>query len=304
MKKTSRLKSLIAAPGILMLPGVHDALTARIAEQVGFDALVVGGFAATGVLLGEPDTAQLTMVEMAQFCGRVSDAVEIPILADADTGFGNSTNVRRTVREYEKAGVSGLFIEDQVFPKRCGHMDGKDVVPREEILAKLQAALEARTDPDFVIVGRTDALAVHGIDEAIGRGRLYRELGVDLIFVEAAGSVDEMRRICGEVGGPQLANMVEFGKTPEVTARELEELGYAVGVWPVSSVLAATRSMFELMTTLKKDGTTEAVKDRMMTFEAYCDLVGLPGLRRSESEAMKSAQEILGGFKESPATGD
>ena len=304
MKKTSRLKSLIAAPEILMLPGVHDALTARIAEKAGFDALVMGGFAATGVLLGEPDTAQLTMVEMAQFCSRVSDAVGIPVLADADTGFGNSTNVRRTVREYEKAGVSGLFIEDQVFPKRCGHMDGKDVVPREEILTKLQAALEARTDPDFVIVGRTDALAVHGIDEAIHRGRLYRELGVDLIFVEAAGSVDEMRRICGEVGGRQLANMVEFGKTPEMTARELEELGYAVGVWPVSSVLAATRSMFELMTTLKKEGTTEAVKDRMMTFEAYCDLVGLPGLRRSESETMKSAQEILGGFKESPATGD
>ena len=304
MKKTSRLKSLIAAPGILMLPGVHDALTARVAEKAGFDALVMGGFAASGVLLGEPDTAQLAMVEMAQFCGRVSDAVGIPVLADADTGFGNSTNVRRTVREYEKAGVSGLFIEDQVFPKCCGHMDGKDVVPREEILAKLQAALEARTDPDFVIVGRTDALAVHGIDEAIQRGRLYRELGVDLIFVEAARSVDEMRRICREVGGPQLGNMVEFGKTPEMTARELEELGYAVGVWPVSSVLAATWSMFELMTTLKKDGTTEAVKDRMMTFEAYCDLVGLPGLRRSESETMKSAQEILGRFKKSPTVGD
>ncbi|MEX2298530.1 MAG: isocitrate lyase/PEP mutase family protein, partial [Dongiaceae bacterium] len=192
MKRTTRLRQLIEADPILMLPGAHDALSARIAEQAGFQAVTCGGYASSASLLGAPDVGQLSMSEMADVYARLCDAVAIPVFADADTGYGNTTNVARTLRAYERAGVAGLFIEDQVSPKRCGHMQGKQVVPPVEMMAKLKAALDARQDADLVLMARTDARAIEGIDAAIERANLYLETGVDLIFVEAPQSIEEM----------------------------------------------------------------------------------------------------------------
>ncbi|MGE5104254.1 MAG: isocitrate lyase/PEP mutase family protein, partial [Betaproteobacteria bacterium] len=177
MRRTTRLRELIAAPDILVMPGVHDALGARLAEAAGFTAVTAGGYGATAALLGRPDSSQLSLTELSEMYSRLCDATSLPLLADADTGFGNVTNVARTVALYEKAGVAGLFIEDQVFPKRCGHMAGKAVVPRAEWFAKIKAALDARRDPDLVVMARTDALAVNGLDDAIERAQLAREAG-------------------------------------------------------------------------------------------------------------------------------
>jgi N-acyl-D-amino-acid deacylase len=297
MRKTTTFRRLLEAPEILVMPGVHDALSARIAEQEGFAAITMGGFAATGVLIGEPDTSQLSLAELADHYARVCEAVEIPLLADADTGFGNVTNVRRAVREYERAGVAALFIEDQVFPKRCGHTPGKAVVPAEEMVAKLKAALDARRDPDLVIMARTDALAVNGIEDAIARARLYREVGADLLFVEAPRNIEEMRRICREVGGPQLANIVEFGMTPELDAGALQEIGYAAAVWPLASILTVTKSLQILYRTMKEQGGTAIAKPRMAEFGAYTEIVGLPALRAREAAQLEFAEERVAAAK-------
>lgn len=293
MRMTTCFRRLLEAPEILAMPGVHDALSARIAAQAGFPAITMGGFAATGSLLAEPDSSQLGLQELADHYARVVDASGLPVLADADTGFGNVTNVRRAVRAYERAGVAGLFIEDQVFPKRCGHTPGKAVVPVEDMLAKVKAALDARHDPDLVIMARTDALAVVGVEEAIRRACLFREAGADLLFVEAPRTDEEMGRICREVGSLHLANMIEFGHSPNLTASQLQDLGFAACVWPVSSVLTMTRALKELYTTLARDGTTEAMKDRMVHFDDYMGYVGLADLRRREQDYLESAAELV-----------
>jgi 2,3-dimethylmalate lyase len=293
MNRTTRFKQLIEAPAILSLPGVHDPLTARIAEQVGFEAITCGGYSATAALLGQPDTSVLSMTELADHYARICDAVDIPVFGDGDTGFGNMTNTVRTVRQFERSGLAGMFIEDQVFPKRCGHMAGKDVVPVEIIVAKLKAALDARVDADFVIMARTDANAVLGIDEAIERACLFRELGADLIFVEAPTNVAEMRRICNEIDGPCLANNVEGGQSPILPGAELAEIGYAVFTHPVAMSHAIARTAFALYETLKRDGTTAAVGDAIMGFEEFHGVVGLPALRRQEQACQDFAETFL-----------
>jgi methylisocitrate lyase len=285
------LKQLIQADEILVMPGVHDALSARIAAAEGFRALTLGGFAASGVLLGEPDSSQLSLRELADHYARVCNAVELPIFADGDTGFGNVTNVARTVRELERAGVAGLFIEDQVFPKRCGHTPGKDVIHLEEMIGKLKSALDSRRDPDLVIMGRTDALAVHGLEAAIERAQAFAEIGCDLVFVEAPATTDDMKRICGSVDAPQLANMIEFGQTPTLDANELESLGYATAVWPVASVFALTKQMQSLYRTIAETGSTEAFTGEMVTFDDYMKVVGLPELRAREQSFLDFARE-------------
>lgn len=292
MRMTTRFRRLLEAPEILAMPGVHDALSARIAAQAGFAAITMGGFAATGSLLGEPDSSQLGLQELADHYARVVDASALPVLADADTGFGNVTNVRRAVRAYERAGVAGMFIEDQAFPKRCGHTPGKAVVPIEDMLAKLKAALDARQDRDLVIMARTDALAVVGVEEAIHRACLFREAGADLLFVEAPRTAEEMRRICREVGGPHLANMIEFGHSPDLTASQLQDIGFAACVWPVSSVLVMTRALQELYSALARSGTTQTMKDRMVRFDDYMSCVGLPDLRRREQHYLDQAARL------------
>jgi methylisocitrate lyase len=293
MRVTTRFKKLIQDDDFLILPGVHDALSGRIAEAEGFDAVTMGGFATTGTLLGQPDSSQLGAQEMADHYARVCDAISIPVFVDGDTGFGNVTNVARTIRQFERAGVGGLFIEDQVFPKRCGHTPGKQVVPLEDMLGKLKAALDARHDPDLVIMGRTDALAVHGIDEAIDRANAFVEAGCDLIFVEAPRNAEDMARICREVPAPQLANMVDFGDSPELTAAELSALGYATAVWPVSSIFAVAYAVRELMQKLRQDGTTKTAQDRMLTFDDYTNLVGLPELRSQEQHYLDEAKQLM-----------
>lgn len=282
MRKTTRFRRLIEAPDILVLPGVQDALSAKIAERAGFDAITCGGYAATAGLLGQPDTSQLGMTEMAEHYARISDAVEVPVFADGDTGFGNATNVQRTVRAYERAGVAGMFIEDQRFPKRCGHMAGKAVVPLEEMLGKLAAALDARVDADLVIMARTDALAVNGIDDALERALAFREAGADLVFVEAPTDVEQMRRICRTIDAPCLANNIEGGKTPLLSAAELEEIGYAAVAFPVACSYTIAAAVQRLMATLAADGTTDAVRGDMLEFDEFNALVGLPELRERE----------------------
>ncbi len=287
MKKTTRLKEMINAPEILVMYPAHDALSARIAEQAGAKAVTAGGFAASGVLLGQPDSSQLTATELAKFYEGICASVDIPVFVDADTGFGGVTNVIRTVKDFERAGVAGLFIEDQLFPKRCGHTAGKDVVSTEEMVPKLKAALDSRTDEDLVIMGRTDALGVLGIEDAIARANLYRQTGCDMVFVEAPETTLQMRRICKEVDGPVLANMIEFGRSPLLASHQLQELGFAVAVWPVSSVFVVSRALQVLYRTMKETGSTTSLHEQMVDFEEYMRIVGLTELRDTEARYEK-----------------
>ena len=299
MKRTSTLKTMILERDVLVMPGVYDALSARVAQECGHRAVFLGGFSATGALLAEPDSSQLSLSELADHVARICEATELPVFADADTGFGNVTNTRRTVRMLERAGAAALFIEDQVFPKRCGHTPGKAVVPVADMVAKIRAAVDAREDADMVIMARTDAIAVNGLEDAISRANLYREAGADLLFVEAPRTVDDMRRILREVQGPHLANMVDFGDSPELAASELQEIGFSAAIWPVSAILAVTRALREVMGGLKHKGTTKHLHERMVTFDEFTTLVGLPALRHREAEQLDLAEKIVetGGMK-------
>lgn len=275
-----------------MLPVAHDALCARIIEQAGFQALACGGYAATASLLGAPDTSQLSLTELADCYARIVDAVAIPVFVDGDTGFGNPTNVARLVRLFERAGVAALFIEDQVFPKRCGHMAGKAVVPVEDMLAKLKAALDARHDPELMIMARTDALAVNGLDDALERAALYRETGADLLFVEAPETVEQMRRICRELDAPCLANNLDTGRTPCLSSAELQTIGYAAVAWPVAATYTIAQTLTELFAELARTGDSRVCQERMMTFEAFNDLVGLSEHRDREKACQDYARML------------
>lgn len=287
MKKTTLLKRCILAPEILVMPGAHDALSARIIEKTGFSAFFVGGYSATAALLGKPDISLLTLTETVGHAARLSEAVDIPFLMDADTGYGGVLNVARTVREMERAGAAGLFIEDQVFPKRCGHMEGKQVIAAEDMIAKIKAALDARSDPDFIIMARTDALAVFGIQEAIERGNLYHEAGADVIFVEAPMSRKEMRRINREIEAPTVANMVEGGKTPFLRAGELETLGFNLALFPVSATYALAKAVQDIMVELMQTGTTKGFTNRMWQFDDFFRFIDVEALRAKEREYLE-----------------
>jgi methylisocitrate lyase len=282
MRKTTIFRKLVMEKDILVLPGAYDSLSAKIVEQAGFKAVTLGGYPASGSLLAKPDVSLLTMTEMVSQARYMADAVDIPLFVDADTGHGNVTNVARTVKEFERAGVAGLFIEDQVFPKRCGHMEGKQVIPTDEMIVKIKVAVDSRTDSDLVIMARTDAFAIYGIDEAVERGNRYAEAGADIIFIEAPPAVEDMKRICKEVSAPLLANMVEGGKTPLLTARELEEIGYSVVSFPLSTLYAAAYGARLAMETLFKTGTTSGNLDRMVLFNEFNDFVGLEKIRDTE----------------------
>jgi 2-methylisocitrate lyase-like PEP mutase family enzyme len=282
MRRTTLLKSYIEDPEILVMPGAHDTLTATIVEQAGFKAVTIGGYAASASLLGRPDVSLLTLTEMVEFVRRMVDAVHIPVFADGDTGHGGVLNVIRTVREMERSGAAGMFIEDQDFPKRCGHMEGKEVIAREEMVAKVKAAVDARVDPDFIIMARTDALAVEGIDAAVERANAYREAGADLLFVEAPESVEHMRVITRGVRGPCLANNIEGGKSPVLSAHELQDIGYSVVVFPVAVTYAVARATQDLMVALRDTGTTRPMWDRMVDFQEFARIVDLAGLRQME----------------------
>jgi len=282
MKCTSLLKKYVLEPEILVIPGVGDPLCAKIAQQAGFKAVFLSGYAASAALLGAPDVGLLTLTEMVDCARRITDAVEIPVFADGDTGHGNATNVIRTMRDFEKAGVAAIFFEDQVSPKRCGHMAGKQVVPPEEMIARLKAAVDARRDPDLMIMARTDALAVHGLDDAIARMQRYIEAGADLAFIEAPSTLDQMRRITDEVQAPNMANMVPGGRTPALTAKELEALGFALAAHPTALTYTMAWAARELLAHLRDRGTTAGMEDRMVSFHEFNEVVGLPRVREQE----------------------
>ncbi len=273
----SLLDQAVADNAPLVLPGCYDALGARLIEQAGFDAVYMTGFGTTASLLGRPDVGLLGLSEMVDNARRISAATDLPVLADADTGYGNQINVIRTVQEYERAGIAGVHIEDQVLPKKCGHMENKQVVPAEEMWGKVRAAAAARVDPDFVLIARTDARAPHGLDEAIDRARGCVEAGADVLFVEALQGVDEIETVAKEFAGtPLLFNWAEGGKTPPLTYSEIASLGFAMVIMPIGTLLAATAAMRGFLERLKVDGTPAAFVDELMPFGGFTDTIGLP----------------------------
>jgi carboxyvinyl-carboxyphosphonate phosphorylmutase len=267
----------------VLAPGAYDALSARIIEQAGFPAVYMTGFGTAASMLGRPDVGLLSMSEMVDQAHRVASAVGVPVIADADTGYGNPLNVIRTVHEYESAGVAGLHIEDQEAPKKCGHMEGKRVIPAEEMVAKVKAAAAARRDADFLLVARTDARAVEGLPSAIDRGRRYHEAGADVLFIEAPESEQEISVVAEELSGiPLLFNWAEGGKTPAVSLERLKELGYKIIIFPVSALLAATRAVQEVMARISASGTPAGAMEDLVGFSDFLDFIGLPEIRDLE----------------------
>ncbi len=285
MRVTTRLRELLAGPGLIVAPGAYDALSARLIAQAGFSVVYMTGFGTAASVLGQPDVGLLTMSEMVSRAAALAAVVgDLPLIADADTGYGNPINVRRTIHEYERAGVAGLHIEDQVWPKKCGHLEGKQVIPMDEMVQKIRAAIDARQDPDFVIIARTDANAVYGLEDAIQRGQAYREAGADVIFIEAPRSIEELSTIAQAFPGmPLLFNWAESGKTPALSLDEIRTLGYKLVLFPVSMLFTATRAMLDLLEVFKQGQTSAPFAKRMMTFSQFTDQVGLPEIQALES---------------------
>ena len=277
------LRQMMTGKQIVVAPGAHDALTAKIIEQVGFSAVYMTGYGQAASHLGKPDVGLLTLTEMVARASNIVEAVNVPVIADADTGFGNAVNVMRTLREYEKAGVAAIQLEDQVAPKKCGHMTGRQVVSKEEMVGKIKAAADVRTDPDLMIIARTDARTVHGIGEALERAKAYEEAGADILFIESPESVEEMKQITTSFKVPVLANMVEGGRTPFLPVQDLQGLGYDLVIFPTASTYLVTKALTRLMTVLKDTGTTASLIPEMITFEEFNDLIGLTKIREIES---------------------
>jgi methylisocitrate lyase len=273
--RAQEIRDLLSENRPLVLGGVYDALSTRLAHDAGFEVLFVGGFSVSATLLGEPDFGYLTQTEMADTARRLCRVTDRPLLVDADTGYGNALNVVRTVELYQEAGAAGLFLEDQVWPKRCGHMAGKRVVERGEWLAKLRAVLEARDERDLFLVARTDARAAVSLDEAIERGKAAGDLGADAVFIEAPESVAEMEEIARAIPGPKVANMVEHGRTPLLSPAELHQLGFDLIVTPLAALTASARALQEAYALLRQHGTLRHHLDRLMPFDDFNRIVDL-----------------------------
>ena len=283
MTPRQKLRQLIAKSGYTMVPGAYDTLTARLVEAAGFDAVYLtgGGYSRAS---GYPDLGLLTVVENAHFIGLTVEAVNIPVIADADTGYGNAINVIRTVREYEKSGVAGFHIEDQVAPKKCGHYEGKEVIPKAEMVGKIKAAVDTRRDTDMVIIARSDARAIEGLAAAIDRVNAYLEAGADVGFVEAPQSVEELRVVGRSVNGPNLVNVFEGGKTPMLAASELEGMGFRLGIYPSQTHRAAIRAAQRVLAVLKEDGHTTRIEPELCTFQERELAVGTAHWRELEEK--------------------
>lgn len=277
MSRNQRLRRLIAREEILIAPGVYDAYLARCVERAGFEAVYMTGAGVSQSRLGVPDLGLISFTEMLDQAGRIADAVELPLIADADTGYGNAMNVARTIRAYERAGVAACHIEDQQMPKRCGHFDEKRVVPAAEMTAKIRAALDARTDPDFVLIARTDARTVEGLEPALERANAYAEAGADVIFVESPLSEDELGVIGRTVKAPLLANMVESGKTPILPAERLEALGFSIAIHPGSIGRFIGKQLEGFLEQFRTDRSTLSQLDQMLTFAEQNEIVDLEG---------------------------
>jgi 2,3-dimethylmalate lyase len=279
----ARLRALLGSGQTIVAPGAFDPLAARLVEEAGFPAVYMTGFGTSAALIGRPDVGLLTMTEMAEAAGRIAACVDIPVIADADTGYGNPLNVIRTVGAYEAAGVAGIHIEDQVAPKKCGHMEGKQVIGAQEMAEKVRAAVDARTQPEFVIIARTDARAVEGLAAAIERGRLYRDAGADVLFIEAVVSeaeAEEVARALPDV--PLLFNWAEGGKTPPISLDRLTELGYRIVIFPIGTLLAATGAIRRILREIARDGTPAAAMAELPSFSEFLDFIGLPEVRAVE----------------------
>ena len=279
----ARFRELLQAPGIVMAPGAYDCLTAAIIQQAGFPAVYMTGAGTSVARLGKPDLALASVTEMVSNAADIAQAVEVPVIADADTGYGGVLNVARTVRQYERAGVAAIHIEDQQSPKRCGHLDDKQVVSSTEMVQKIRAAVDARTDDDFTVIVRTDALAVTGWDDTMQRCGEYVDAGADMLFIEAIRSVEDAQRITANFNVPLMYNFVETGKSPLLPAPQLEQLGFKLVIFPVSALLIVCNAVSELMARLKSTGTTGAMLDRMYSLEDCFNLVGLKELMAQDA---------------------
>ncbi|HKR12803.1 MAG TPA: carboxyvinyl-carboxyphosphonate phosphorylmutase [Pyrinomonadaceae bacterium] len=290
MKNSTKMKQLLLSDKIAVVPSAYDGLSAKVIEQAGFEAIHMTGSGSSASLLGIADLGFTTISEMATHAKNMCLAVDVPVIADADTGYGNALNVIRTIRELEQAGIVGVHIEDQVTPKRCGHLEGKTLISTEEMVGKIQAAVEARRDPDFLIIARTDAREGLGLDEAIRRANEFHEAGADCIFVESPHSPEEMREVRKRVKAPLLANMVEGGKTPWLTYQELEKLGYDIVIYPLSGWMGAAVVVREIMKELQETGTTQGFwekKNMKMTFAELFDTLGYGKIREYEEKFIK-----------------
>ncbi len=276
---SATLRELVARERILVMPGAYDALTARLVERAGFEAVYLSGAGVSYTHLARPDIGLVTLDEMLRRAEAIRDAVTVPVLGDGDTGFGNAVNVGRTVRAYERAGLAGIQLEDQTFPKRCGHLEGKELITANEMAGKIRAAVDARSSEDFVVVARTDAIATDGLDEALRRLRLYGESGADVLFADGPTTLEELAAIPRALGRPTMANMVEGGKTPTtVTASGLERMGYRIVIYPNSLVRLFARHGATLLASLLVEGTTEGMRDEMLSFDELNDLLETPAI--------------------------
>ncbi|MBV8166697.1 MAG: isocitrate lyase/PEP mutase family protein [Alphaproteobacteria bacterium] len=283
MRSTTRLRQLLAQPGAIVAPGVADALNARLVATNGFDAVYMTGAGTTATRLGMPDVGLLTMTEMVDNAGRIAEASGLPVISDADTGYGGVLNVRRTVQAYERAGVAAIHLEDQEMPKRCGHLSGKRLVPVEEMVAKLKAATDARLDGDFVIIARTDAIAVEGFDAALERSEKYREAGADILFVEAP-SPAQLPQIAPRLKAPLLYNLASSGKTPFLPKEEIERLGFKLIIYPNWLILAQIKAVNDVLKTLKDTGSIASLTNELPNFRQFFDLMGMPEVQALEAK--------------------
>lgn len=278
----SSIRRLLSRPKPLVIPGVYDAIGAKIAHSVGFDAMFQTGYGTSATLFGMPDYGFIGATETVENARRICRAVTVPVIVDSDTGYGNALSVWKLVNELEQAGAAGIFLEDQRWPKRCGHMAGKEVIEKEEYAEKLQAALDARKSRDFVIVARTDARATRGLDDAIERGRYYRKLGADIVFVEAPKTIDEMKKIGRSINAPLVANMIEGGATPILASKDLYKMGFKIILYPLSTLYANAYATMRVLKELKKTGTTGRLTKDMVSFDEFNKIVELPKFRDLE----------------------
>lgn len=278
----SKLRQLLDQSGIVRAPGAYDAWSARLIKMAGFPAVYMTGYGAAGSIIGQPDIGLLTMTEMITQARNIVAAVNIPVIADADNGYGGVLNVIRTTQEYEKAGVAAIQFEDQVFPKRCGHMEGKQLIPLEEMVSKLKAAVYARKSENLMIIARTDARAVNGFDDALARVQAYAEAGADILFFEAPQSLEEMKKVAQKTTKPLLANMVEGGKTPAMTGEQLAAIGYKIVIYPNSMLNTATKALRDMLTEFKKADTTANLSKNMVLFSEFNEMIGVGKARDLE----------------------
>ena len=293
MKKTTQLKQLLLSRNALPCPGVYDALSARMVETCGFQACQISGFGISASSLGMTDASFTSLEEVVRITSNIVRAVSIPVMTDADTGYGNAVNVWWTTKRLEETGAAGMNLEDQCLPKRCGHMEGKQLIALEEMVGKIKAAVDAREDPDFVINARTDAASVYGIDEAIRRGNAYLDAGADMVFVESPASVDEIKKAIREIHGPVSINMLEGGRTPRLTFEELRELGAARVSCPMLTSLISAYALKRGLTYLREHGTSVGFEE-LMPFETFKEFTDTSLVRAMEKKYIEEALRLLG----------